>query len=315
MAQTRKSISCRASNGDGGGVMMHPGHNDGRHSGHNDHPPLDHGVPSLLESLAEGGLFDDGGHGSIVGTPGDDARDWIHQTTDFTCAVVSQEMILHEFGVNVSEAQLVHEADEHGWLSDHGTSPEDLGRLLSLHDVAYHINTHGSVEDITNELAHGHKIIVGVYADELWQQNPLGTGLRELLGLDGANHAIVLTGLDMSDPANPKVYVNDPGDPQGEGKAYPLNQFLEAWHGSGDMYVATDSAPSSLASHALFGANYHPELGAYMDPEFWKSFLKPFVAVGLDYVVTHRDKIWPGNQPSNNVVSSENQTSEERGLF
>jgi hypothetical protein len=52
-----------------------------------------------------------------------------------------------------------------------------------------------------------------------------------------------------------------------------------------------------------------------MDPEFWKSFLKPFVAVGLDYVVTHRDKIWPGNQPSNNVVSSENQTSEERGLF
>jgi hypothetical protein len=81
------------------------------------------------------------------------------------------------------------------------------------------------------------------------------------------------------------------------------------------MYVATDSAPASLASHALFGANYHPELGAYMDPEFWKSFLKPFVAVGLDYVVTHRDKIWPGNQPSNNVVSSENQTSEERGLF
>jgi len=294
---------------------MHPGHDDSRHSGHNDHPPLEHGVPSLLESLAEGGLFDDGGHGPIVGTPGDDARDWVHQTTDFTCAVVSQEMILHEFGVNVSEAQLVHEADAHGWLSDHGTSPEDMGRLLSLHDVAYHFNTHGSVENITNELAHGHKIIVGVYADELWQQNPLGTGLRELLGLDGANHAIVLTGLDMSDPANPKVYVNDPGDPQGEGKAYPLNQFLEAWHGSGDMYVATDSAPPFLASHALFGANFHPELGAYMDAEFWKSFLKPFVAAGLNYVITHRDKIWPGNQPPNNVVSPGNQTSGEGGLF
>jgi hypothetical protein len=116
--------------------MTPPSHDDSRHSGVNNHPPLDHGVPSLLENLAEGSLFDNGGHGAVVGTPSSDAKDWVLQTTDFTCAVVSQEMILHEFGVDVSEAQLVHEADEHGWLSDNGTSPEDLGRLLNLHDVA-----------------------------------------------------------------------------------------------------------------------------------------------------------------------------------
>ncbi len=199
---------------------MHSSHDDGYHSKSSRSTgtkPLNRQVFS--RSSAEGDLFDDSSHGSVVGEPANDSKDWIRQHTDFTCAVVSQEMILHEFGVNVSEAELVHEAVEHGWLSDHGTSPDDMGRLLSLHDVPYHVNMHGSVEDITNELAHGHKVIVGVYADELWQQNPLETGLRELLGLDGADHAIVLTGLDMSDPANPKVYVNDPGDPHGEGQS------------------------------------------------------------------------------------------------
>ncbi|HUD46587.1 MAG TPA: C39 family peptidase [Candidatus Baltobacteraceae bacterium] len=203
------------------------------------------------------------------GTPTDDAKDWIHQTTDFTCAVVSQEMILHEFGVDASEAQLVHEADAHGWLSDGGTSAEDLGKLLELNGVSCHTNMHASAADLENELMHGHKVIVGVFADGLWQQNPVETGIRELLGLDEANHALVLTGVDMSDPQHPRVYVNDPGDPNGGGKAYPLDQFLEAWHGSENMYVATDSAPPHLADHSLFGAHYSPALGAYKDWVIW----------------------------------------------
>jgi hypothetical protein len=220
------------------------------------------------------GLFDQfrqaaPGPGEVVGTPADDAKDWIHQTTDFTCAVVSQEMILHEFGVDASEAQLVHEADAHGWLSDHGTSPEDLGKLLELHGVSCHTNMHASAADLENELMHGHKVIVGVFADGLWQQNPVQTGIRELLGLDEANHALVLTGVDMSDPKHPQVYVNDPGDPKGGEKSYPLDQFLEAWHSSGDMYVATDSAPSHLADHPRFGAHYNSALGAYKDWVIW----------------------------------------------
>ncbi len=55
-------------------------------------------------------------------------------------------------------------------------------------------------------------------------------------------------------------------------------------------------------------------LGAYLDPEFWKSFLKPFMVAGLNYVNIQRYKIWPGNQPSNNAISSGNQTSEREGI-
>jgi hypothetical protein len=190
-----------------------------------------------------------------VGTPADDAKDWVHQTTDFTCAVVSQEMILHEFGINVSEANLVHEADVHGWLYDHGTVPEDLGKLLELHGVPCHANMHASPADLESELMQGHKVIVGVFADGLWNENPLQTGVRELVGLDNANHALVLTGVDLTDPHHPLVFVNDSVDPRGEEKAYPLDQFLEAWHGSGNMYVATDSAPPGLLANISSGSD------------------------------------------------------------
>lgn len=177
------------------------------------------------------------------------------------------------------------------------------------------MNPHGSVTDLTNELAQGHKVIVGVFADALWHQDPVQTGIREFLGLDGANHAIVLTGLDMSDPAHPQVVVNDPGDPQGAGKAYPLNQFMEAWHGSENMYVATDSAPPHLGAHTIFGANYHPELGTYMDAKFWTSFLEPFLGPAASYVINHRNEIWPGHQSANNDAPVGGRGSEEKGLF
>jgi len=242
---------------------------------------------------------------SIVGTPTDDAKDWVHQTTDFTCAVVSQEMILHEFGINVSEANLVHDADVHGWLSDHGTVPEDLGKLLELHGVPCHTNMHASAADLANELAHGHKVIVGVFADGLWQQNPVQTGIRELVGLDNANHALVLTGVDMSDPHHPRVFVNDPGDPRGEEKAYPLDQFLEAWHGSGNMYVATDSAPPHLADNPRFGANYSAALGGYKDWVIWDP------SSGNRTYVTHIGSSLPGYE---SIEQSPSDSSAE-GLF
>jgi hypothetical protein len=215
-------------------------------------------------------------HDAIVGTPGTDTHDWVHQTTPFTCDVVSQEMILHEFGVNASEAQLTYDAAAHGWLTDHGTSPQDMANLLEFHGVHTHTNYNGNIEALTSELAHGHKVIVGVDSSELW--NP-DSSLFDLFRSHEADHALVVTGLDMSDASHPKVFVNDPGDPHGAGKPYALDQFLEAWGGSGNMYVATDSAPPHLADHSIFGTSYHPETGMYMDEGFWMSLLK---GIGVD---------------------------------
>ena len=155
------------------------------------------------------------GHGAVVGTPSTDTGDWVHQTTPFTCDVVSQQMILHEYGINASEAQLTYDAASHGWLTDSGTSPQDMAQLLELHGVPTHTNHNGSIDELTSELAQGHKVIVAVNSGELWNNTSPTSGW---FNSPGADHALVVTGLDMRDTNHPKVIVNDPGDPNGAGK-------------------------------------------------------------------------------------------------
>ena len=250
----------------------------------------------LYQQLGSAMFSGHGEHGTIVGSPETDTHDWVHQTTPFTCDVVSQEMILHEYGVNASEAQLTYDAASHGWLTDSGTSPQDMAQLLEFHGVPTHTNYNGGIDALISELAHGHKVIVAVNSGELWN-SPSPSWFDQ----GGADHALVVTGLDMSDASHPRVFVNDPGDPQGAGKPYPLDQFLEAWGGSGDMYVATDNAPPHLVDNAIFGANYHPDQsglgGMYMDSAFWADFLKGLgVVVAIDFLTQQASQEQPNLQ-------------------
>lgn len=180
----------------------------------------------------------------LVGTPEQDAQYWQPQTTAFTCAVQAQRGIIEAFtGQPVSEAQLVYDATVNGWLTDGGMSPHDVGNLLELHGIPCHARTGATVEELMAELAQGHKVIVGVDSGEVWRNDfPLEDFFNQ-----SADHAIWVTGVDMSDPANPKVIVNDSGDTSGAGKAYDLAMFKDAWQDSGFFYVATDDAPSDMA--------------------------------------------------------------------
>jgi len=192
---------------------------------------------------------------------------WTQQTTDFTCAVVSQMMILRQFGLDVSEAQLVYEATSGGFLSSEGSAMEDCGRLLELHGVATH-QSYG-LAGLVHELSQGHKVIVGVDSGELW-----GTDwfIEDLFNGGQADHALVVNGLDLSDPNNPQAVLNDPGHPNGAGVRVPLDQFLDAWSDSGQFYIATDEAPPDLASDPLIGSGFRPDAGMYMDTNYWNRF-------------------------------------------
>jgi hypothetical protein len=234
------------------------------------HPQDGWDLGDLVGLLGQAFFKDQHSSGPVFGSPGEHSHSWVEQTTPFTCAVVSQEMILHAFGVNASEAQLTYEAAAHGWLTDGGTSMENMARLLDLHGVSSHTSYHGSVDTLVSELAQGHKVIVAVDSGEMWKTD---LPWEDILQPHGADHAVVVTGLDMRDPNHPQVYLNDPGDPHGAGKAYPLDQFANAWADGGNMYVATDIAPADLSQHSLFGANFNPASGMYMDSSFWQSFL------------------------------------------
>jgi len=215
----------------------------------------------------------------VVGTP----TTYIGQTTPFTCAIVSQQMILNDFGINVSEAQLVYDATSNGWLTEGGTTINNMGNLLEHYGISTHINHSGDLTSVIDELAHGRKIIVPVNSDELW--NGVSWWQR-LTGLHntGPDHAIVVTGVDFSNPSSPQVIVNDPGHPDGAGQAYPLDRFLESWNDSNYTYLATDTAPADLSQHASLGPQFNGDI--YATPEFWIDIATKIAGVAIAAIVT-----------------------------
>ena len=133
---------------------------------------------------------------------------------------------------------------------------------------------HGATSsDLVEELSRGHKVIVGLDGGELYNQDWFG---EDLINPYGADHAVMVTGIDMRNPDQPMVVLNDPGIPEGAGVSVPLEQFLDAWEDSGNRYVATDHAPNDLAAHSVFGANFNlldDGSAQYMDATYWEEFL------------------------------------------
>lgn len=180
-----------------------------------------------------------------VGHPGGDG--FTHQTTGFTCAVVSQKMILDQFhvvdphtGEPVSEAQLVYDATIYGWLTDHGTSLNNLNKLLDHYGVASHAGH--DWKHLIHDLAEGHQVQIVVNADELWSDHGPFSELAHLFG-NSPNHALVLKGLKVDDHGKVVVVVNDPGQADGAGVEYSLEHFQSAIDSIHMHYIATDHAP------------------------------------------------------------------------
>ncbi len=178
---------------------------------------------------------------SIIGdvTPCPDmmSHDIIQHQSD-TCAIKSQQIILHSFGVDIPEEILTIEATSRGYyVPGKGSAPSLVGMLLEDHGVGTHTKYHATVYDLAAELAQGHKVIVGVDADELWRPS----FYNDLFG-EQANHALIVTGIDTSNPYDVHVLITDPGTGD-VARSYPMAQFLDAWHDSSCMMVATDTAP------------------------------------------------------------------------
>lgn len=52
-----------------------------------------------------------------------------------------------------------------------------------------------------------------------------------------ADHAVQVTGIDMSNPDQPMVILNDPGAANGGGAMVPVDAFVDAWEDSGCFMV------------------------------------------------------------------------------
>lgn len=175
-----------------------------------------------------------------------------------TCAIKSQQLILQDFGINVSEVDLVRTAAEHGWYNG-GTAPEDVGNLLELANIPVTRLEDANVFNLVNELAQGHKVIVGVHSDELWEGDTIigkfRNWLTDFFQGEAPDHALIVAGIDTSDPENIKVIVTDPGSGD-DGKPYPLDQFMDAWSDSHCFMMSTDlSVPEVVKGMENFNYN------------------------------------------------------------
>ena len=83
----------------------------------------------------------------------------VQQLYPDTCAIKSQQLILEDFGIDVSETQLVQTANANGWYNGGGTNPQDVGNLLNLAGIPV-TKQDGNVFTLVNELAQGHKVLM-----------------------------------------------------------------------------------------------------------------------------------------------------------
>lgn len=182
---------------------------------------------------------------TMIGDPVDQSSYWEMQTEPDNCAVAAELSIMHQFDVDLTQDQANYISAENGWYHPGGgTSPDDIGNMMDLYNIPNHTCVEASVADLASELQQGHGVIVGVNSGDLWDQGPLenlSNFLRDELGIAPSNHAVVVTGIDTSDPLNPMVILNNSGVENGAGAKYPLDQFLDAWENSDCYYTATDN--------------------------------------------------------------------------
>lgn len=172
---------------------------------------------------------------SIVGDPAGNMENWHWQETGTSCAVASQEFVLEQLtGQEFSEGELRQLAEENGWYDpEGGTTMDDVGNILAHMGLHVEQNMGSTMSDIEQCLASGGQVIVGVDSGELW------SGENEEMfgpGMD-ADHAIQVTGIDYSNPAEPMVIINDPGASNGGGAMIPIDEFVDAWEDSGCFMV------------------------------------------------------------------------------
>lgn len=170
-----------------------------------------------------------------------------------TCAIRCEGYILECFtGDKVDENALVEEAKERGLYTPGtteapgGTPLEAVGELLYSHGIPTNSWIHANVYNLTAELAQGHKVILGIDSHVVHPEHSILSEIQTVADFGEADHAVIVSGIDTTDPDRATVIVSDPLT--GEAAAhYPMDQFLYAWSTSEFFMVATkEPAPAWL---------------------------------------------------------------------
>ena len=168
-----------------------------------------------------------------------------------TCAFQSQAIILREYGFDVKQEDLMQIAKEQGWyVEGYGTPEDKVGKLLEYYGLDTSITEGNNIFNLANELAQGHRILVTVDSGELWSPG-LGEKMEDLLIGEQADHALLVVGVDTSNPCDVKVIVTDPGNGNTQ-YAYSEKDFMNAWKDSNCFMASTNESPEEYIAHTEY---------------------------------------------------------------
>jgi len=168
-----------------------------------------------------------------------------------TCAFQSQAIILREYGFDVKQEDLMQIAKEQGWyVEGYGTPEDKVGKLLEYYGLDTSITEGNNIFNLANELAQGHRVLVTVDSGELWSPG-LGEKMEDLLIGEQADHALLVVGVDTSNPSDVKVIVTDPGNGNTQ-YAYSEKEFMDAWKDSNCFMASTNESPEEYIAHTEY---------------------------------------------------------------
>ena len=190
--------------------------------------------------------YDNLSNHSIFGEEGaNENSPFIQQFYNDTCAIRSQQIIMRDYGIDISEHDLREIAMDNGWYTPGGgTEVQDVGNLLNIAGVSCHQSMNNTVYDLVSELSQGHRVIVGIDSGELWEKTAFGRfaeKAEDFIGIKGADHALIVAGVDVNpnDPKDIKVILTDPGS--GDLRIeYKMEDFMDAWKDSNCFMVSTE---------------------------------------------------------------------------
>jgi hypothetical protein len=197
--------------------------------------------------------------GSMYGDPAAAAKWWRHQQYDDCVLMATADVVGQVTGKEPTEEAIIKLAQSTPSVvhpgtiytkpvntknpnSGMGTSFADVPELLAKYKVtAVVTNKKHAAKDgiavgiagIEQELSAGHKVIVSVNAELIWDQ-PVETTDDD--GNPMGDHAVVVTGVDT---AKGVVHLNDSGTPDGRDEQIPLALFMKAWDSSNELMVVT----------------------------------------------------------------------------
>jgi hypothetical protein len=161
-----------------------------------------------------------------------------------TCGLVACEDLLRQFGVDVTEGDIVRFAVANGLCQvsadageSGGSSPYTQALILKEHGVPAHVEVLDGFERLADCVEHGHGVIVSVNAGVLWDD-------PQAFESGQSNHAVVVTGV-ARDPLTGEIqgfFIND----SGRGLAEDSGRFVDAatmthgWESLGAVSVVTD---------------------------------------------------------------------------